>query len=145
MLQNRTQALFAIAIMGTWQTAGYYLLVYLNGLNNIPEELYEAAAIDGASGWNRFKNITAPLLMPSFTIVFFMTLSSSFKLLDENLALTGGDFGTRMLALQILNTVKDSTPPDYGFAQAQAVIFFILIATISIIQVVITKRKEIEA
>ncbi len=145
MLQDPNKAVFAMAIMATWQTAGYLMLIYLNGLNNIPEDLYEAAAIDGATAWQKFRHITVPMLMPAFTIVFFLTLSSSFKMLDENLALTGGDFGTRMLSLQILLTTRENTPPNYGMAQAQAVIFFILIATVSIIQVIVTKRKEIEA
>lgn len=142
MLQDPNKAVFAMA---TWQTAGYLMLIYLNGLNNIPEDLYEAASIDGATAWQKFRHITVPMLMPAFTIVFFLTLSSSFKMLDENLALTGGDFGTRMLSLQILLTTRENTPPNYGMAQAQAVIFFILIATVSIIQVIVTKRKEIEA
>ena len=145
MLQDPNKAVFPMAIMATWQTAGYLMLIYLNGLNNIPEDLYEAASIDGATAWQKFRHITVPMLMPAFTIVFFLTLSSSFKMLDENLALTGGDFGTRMLSLQILLTTRENTPPNYGMAQAQAVIFFILIATVSIIQVIVTKRKEIEA
>lgn len=145
MLQDPNKVVFAMAIMATWQTAGYLMLIYLNGLNNIPEDLYEAASIDGATAWQKFRHITVPMLMPAFTIVFFLTLSSSFKMLDENLALTGGDFGTRMLSLQILLTTRENTPPNYGMAQAQAVIFFILIATVSIIQVIVTKRKEIEA
>lgn len=145
MLQNPNKAVFAMAIMSTWQTAGYMMLIYLNGLNNIPEDLYEAASIDGASAWQKFKHITIPMLMPAFTIVFFLTLSGSFKMLDENLALTEGNFGTRMLSLQILLSTRENIPPNYGMAQAQAVIFFILIAIISIAQVIITKRKEIEA
>ena len=145
MLQDPNKAVFAMAIMATWQTAGYLMLIYLNGLNNIPEDLYEAASIDGATAWQKFRHITVPMLMPAFTIVFFLTLSSSFKMLDENLALTGGDFGTRMLSLQILLTTRENTPPNYGMAQAQAVIFFILIAVVSIVHVIVTKRKEIEA
>lgn len=145
MFQDPNKAVFAMAIMATWQTAGYLMLIYLNGLNNIPEDLYEAASIDGATAWQKFRHITVPMLMPAFTIVFFLTLSSSFKMLDENLALTGGDFGTRMLSLQILLTTRENTPPNYGMAQAQAVIFFILIAVVSIVQVIVTKRKEIEA
>ncbi len=145
MLQDSNKAVFAMAIMATWQSAGYMLLIYLNGLNNIPEDLYEAASIDGASPWQRFRHITMPMLMPAFTIVFFLTLSGSFKMLDENLALTSGNFGTRMLSLQILLSTRETTPANYGMAQAQAVIFFILIAVISIAQVIVTKRKEIEA
>lgn len=120
------------------------MIIYTTGLNNIPKDLSEAAAIDGANAWQRFWNITVPMLMPSFTIVFFMTLSKCFMLLDQNIALTDGNFGTRMLATQILRTTRDSAPPDYGLAQAQAVIFFVLIAVVTLIQVSITTKKEVE-
>jgi len=145
MTQDSTKAMFALVIMVTWQMAGYMMMIYVNGLNNIPKDLYEAASIDGANFLLKFKNITLPMLMPSFTIVFFLTLSGCFKLLDQNVALTNGNFGTRMLALQILQTTKDTSPPDYGFAQAQAVIFFVLIAAVSLIQVSVIKKKEVEA
>ena len=144
MTQNNTKAIFALAMLVTWQMAGYMMIIYINGLNNIPGDLYEAAQIDGASAFQRFRVITLPMLMPAFTIVFFMTLANSFKLLDANIALTDGDFGTRMLAMQILRTVKETRPPDYGQAQAQAVIFFVLIATVTLVQVSITKKREVE-
>lgn len=145
MTQNTYKALFALVIMATWQMAGYMMLIYINGLNNVPSELYEAAEIDGANTIMKFKHITVPMLMPSFTIVFFLTLANCFKMLDMNIALTNGDFNTRLLALQILRTTKDAAPPNYGLAQAQAVIFFILIATVTLIQVSITKKREVEA
>jgi raffinose/stachyose/melibiose transport system permease protein len=145
MTQNSTKALFALALLNTWQSAGYMMLIYIAGLNTIPQDFYEAASIDGSSAWNTFWKITVPMLMPSFTIVFFMTLSGSFKLLDQNVALTDGNFDTRMLAYQILRTVRDTNPPDYGKGQAQAVVFFIIIAAISLTQVYLTKKKEIEA
>lgn len=144
MLQDRWKALIALVILVTWQMAGYMMLIYINGLNNIPKDLTEAAAIDGASVLQRFRYITVPMLMPSFTIVFFLTLSKCFMLLDQNVALTDGAFNTRLLATQILHTTSDSRPPDYGLAQAQAVIFFILIAAVSLTQVAVTKRKEVE-
>ncbi len=144
MTQDNTKALFALAILFTWQQAGYMILIYINGLNNIPKDLTEAASIDGANVFQRFFNITVPMLMPSFTIVFFLTLSRCFMLLDQNIALTDGDFGTRMLAMQILRTTRDSSPPNYGLAQAQAVIFFVLIAAVTIVQVSITSKKEVE-
>ena len=136
--------MFALVILVTWQMAGYMMLIYTTGLNNIPKDLSEAAAIDGAGVWQRFKNITVPMLMPSFTIVFFLTLSKCFMLLDPNVALTDGNFNTRLLATQILRTTKDTNPPDYGLAQAQAVVFFILIAVVSLTQVAVTKKKEVE-
>ncbi|MDR2211665.1 MAG: sugar ABC transporter permease [Spirochaetaceae bacterium] len=144
MTQDPVKALFALMLLNTWQTAGYMMIIYIAGLNNIPKDLYEAANIDGASRWTTFRKITVPMLMPSFTVVFFMTLANSFKLLDQNVALTDGEFNTRMLAMQILRTVKDTTPPDYGKAQAQAVLFFIMIAVITLTQVGITKKRELE-
>lgn len=145
MTQDSTKALFALVMLTTWQSSGYMMLIYIAGLNAIPKDYYEAAEIDGASSFYTFKKITIPMLMPSFTIVFFLTLSNSFKLLDQNVALTDGNFDTRMLAYQILRTVRDSNPPDYGKAQAQAAIFFVIVAVISLTQVYFTKKKEIEA
>jgi len=144
MTQDSVKAIFALNFLTVWQSAGYMMIIYIAGLNNIPKDLYEAADIDGASSALVFTRVTLPMLMPSITIVFFMTLANSFKLLDPNIALTDGEFNTRMLAMQILRTVKDTTPPDYGKAQAQAVIFFILIAAITLTQVSITKKREIE-
>lgn len=144
MTQDNTKALFALVMLFTWQMAGYMMIIYTTGLNNIPKDITEAASIDGANAWQRFFNITVPMLMPSFTIVFFLTLSKCFMLLDQNIALTDGNFGTRMLATQILRTTRDSSPPDYGLAQAQAVIFFVLIAVVTIVQVSITSKKEVE-
>ncbi len=144
MTQEPTKALVALAIMTTWQFAGYMMLIYVTGLNNIPIELYEAAEIDGATPLQRFRSITLPMLMPAITVVVFLTLANSFKLLDQNLALTDGNFGTRLLALQILRTIKDTNPPDYGLAQAQAVLFFIMIAIITLLQVSLTKKQEVE-
>ncbi len=144
MTQDNTKALFALVMLFTWQMAGYMMIIYTTGLNNIPKDLSEAAAIDGANTWQRFRNITIPMLMPSFTIVFFMTLSKCFMVLDQNIALTDGNFGTRMLATQILRTTRDSTPPDYGLAQAQAVIFFVMIAVVTLVQVSVTSKKEVE-
>lgn len=144
MTQNTTKALFALVIMSVWQNAGYMMLIYISGLNSIPGDLYEAAEIDGAGPVRRFFTVTLPLLMPSITIVLFLTLANSFKLLDANVALTNGNFNTRLIALQILRTIQDNTPPDYGTAQAQAVIFFVIVGVISLFQVSVTRRKEVE-
>ena len=144
MTQDTTKALFALVIMTVWQSAGYMMLIYISGLNSIPGELYEAAEIDGAGPVRKFFTVTLPLLMPSITIVLFLTLANSFKLLDQNIALTNGDFNTRLMALQILRTILDKTPPNYGVAQAQAVVFFVIVAVISLFQVSLTRRKEVE-
>jgi raffinose/stachyose/melibiose transport system permease protein len=145
MTQDNTKALFALVILVSWQMGGYMMMIFVNGLNGISPDLYEAARIDGANSFQVFRNITVPMLMPAFTITFFLTLANSFKLLDQNIALTDGNFGTRMLATQILRTTRDTNPPDYGMAQAEAVIFFVMIALVTLLQVYLTKRKEIEA
>lgn len=144
MLQDQTKALFAMVIMMVWQSAGYMMLIYAGGLNSISGDLYEAASIGGAGPVKKFFKITLPLLMPSITVVLFLTLANSFKMLDINVALTNGDFNTRLVALQILRTIRDNSPPDYGVAQAQSVIFFIIVAVIALIQVTLTRRKEVE-
>ena len=136
--------MLALVIVVTWQWAGYMMLIYTVGLNNISPEYIEAAKIDGASTWKTFWRIKVPLLMPSFTIALFLVLSRCFMLLDQNVALTDGNFDTRTLATQILRTTKDTRPPDYGLAQAQAVVFFIIIAAVSLIQVKITSSREVE-
>ncbi len=145
MTQDPMRNLFALTLLSSWKYAGYMMIIYITGLNAISEDLYESAGIDGATCLQRFTKITVPMLMPSFTIVIFLTMANAFKTLDENVALTDGNFGTRLLALQILRTTKDLTPPNYGVAQAQAVIFFVIIASITLIQVYFTKKREIEA
>ncbi|GGO06639.1 carbohydrate ABC transporter permease [Saccharibacillus kuerlensis] len=145
MTQDSTKNLFALVIMVTWQMAGYMMIIFVAGLNNIPRDLYEAGSLDGANAWTKFRYITLPMLMPSITIVLFLTLASCLKLLDQNVALTNGSFNTSMLSLQILRTVRYTQPPDYGQAQAQAVVFFVLVAIIGLIQVYITKKKEVDA
>lgn len=144
MTQDPKKALFALAIMNTWSMAGYLMLMYVIGLNAIPGDVFEAASIDGANALQTFFKIKLPLLMPSITISLFLVISDSFKMLDQNVALTNGDYNTRMLALQILRTIQDSNPPNYGVAQAQAVIFFLIVATISIVQVSVTRSKEVQ-
>ncbi len=142
MTQDSTKALFALVIMTTWQFAGYMMIIFITGINNIPKDLYEAADIDGAGSLYTLFNVTLPMLMSSFTVVIFLNLANSFKLLDQNVALTDGNFNTRMLALQILKTVEKK--PYFGEAQAQAVIFFIVVSFITLTQVSFTKRKEVE-
>ena len=93
MTQGKVKALFAIVIMSVWTKMGYMMLIFVGGLNTIPRELYEAASIDGVSSWQRFRSITLPLLMPSITVVLFLTLANCSSFSDRNVALTEGDFG----------------------------------------------------
>ncbi|MGN0538670.1 MAG: carbohydrate ABC transporter permease [Candidatus Fimenecus sp.] len=137
---------WGLVFLMNWQLIGYMMVIYIAGIQNIPHELNEAARIDGASSFSILRNITIPMVMPSITICLFLTLTNSFKLFDQNLALTGGAPAreTSMLALDIFNTFYGRVGWQ-GVGQAKAVVFFIIVAAISFIQLKITSRKEVES
>ena len=128
-----------------WQQIGYMMIIYIAGIQNIPGELIEAAKIDGATSRQVLKNVTIPMVMPSITICTFLTLTNSFKLFDQNLALTNGEPSkmSEMLALNIFNTFYGRTGYE-GVGQAKAVVFFILVAAIAMIQNRLTRTKEVQ-
>ena len=136
---------WGLVFLLNWQLIGYMMVIYIAGLQNIPKELNEAAMIDGASPVSVLKNITIPMVMPAVTICLFLTLTNSFKLFDQNLALTGGAPAreTAMLALDIYNTFYGRIGWQ-GVGQAKAVVFFLIVAIIAFIQLKITGRKEVE-
>lgn len=131
-----------VALMN-WQMIGYMMIIYIAGLQNIPTEMNEVAAIDGANGWQTLRHITVPLIMPSITICTFLTLTNAFKMFDQNYALTAGAPGkeTEMLALNIFNTFYGSVGNE-GVGQAKAVLFFFLAALLAGIQLFFTRRGE---
>lgn len=143
-LGDKDFALFALVFVSTWQMAGYVMIIYIAGLQTIPAEIGEAADIAGASPAARFFRITLPMLMPAFTVCLFLTLTDSFKMFDTNVSLTnGGPYkSTELLALHIYNEAFGYN--DFGYGQAQAVVFFLVIVIISIAQVSATKKREIE-
>lgn len=136
---------WGLVILMNWQLIGYMMIIYIAGIQNISGDLMEAAAIDGASSWQTLWHVTIPNVMSSITICTFLTLTNSFKLFDQNLALTGGAPGkeTAMMALDIFKTFYNRTGFE-GVGQAKAVVFFLLVAVIGIIQLVITRSKEVE-
>ncbi len=136
---------WGLVFLMNWQLIGYMMVIYIAGLQNIPRELNEAASIDGASTVSVLRNITIPMVMPSVTICLFLTLTNSFKLFDQNLALTGGAPAreTSMLALDIYNTFYGRVGWQ-GVGQAKAVVFFLIVAVIAFVQLKITGRKEVE-
>ena len=136
---------WGLVFLMNWQLIGYMMVIYIAGIQNIPKELNEAARIDGASSFNILKNVTIPMVMPSVTICLFLTLTNSFKLFDQNLALTGGAPAreTSMLALDIFNTFYGRIGWQ-GVGQAKAVVFFLIVAIIAFVQLKITTRKEVE-
>ena len=145
LVANATYGFWGLVILMNWQLIGYMMVIYVAGLQNVPPEMIEAAEIDGASAWQTLIKVKIPMVMPSITICLFLTLSNSFKLFDQNLALTAGapSKKTAMLALDIYNTFYGRTGYE-GVGQAKAVLVFIVVAVIALGQLVLTKRREIE-
>lgn len=136
---------WGLVILMNWQLIGYMMIIYISGIQNISPDLIEAAEIDGANSAQRLFHITIPQVMPSITICLFLTLTNSFKLFDQNYALTAGAPGksTQMLALDIYNTFYGRVGWQ-GVGQAKAVIFFLIVAAIALTQLFLTRRKEVE-
>ena len=144
---NKPAGYWGLIILMCWQQIGYMMIIYIAGLQNVPGDLIEAAQIDGANAWNTLWRIKLPMVMSSITICVFLTLTNSFKLFDQNLALTGGDpnHTTEMLALNIYNTFYARAGALFkGYGQAKAVIFCILVIVISLAQLFATKSKEVQ-
>ena len=150
---NGTYGFWGLVILVAWQQIGYMMIIYIAGLQSVPEDMLEAAKIDGASGSQTLFKVIIPNVMPAITTCTFLTLTNSFKLFDQNLALTGGlpsviQNGakvnvTELLALNIYSTYNISKK-YHGAAQAKAVIFFILVAVLAIAQQAATRKKEVE-
>lgn len=137
---------FGLVILMNWQMIGYMMIIYIAGIQNIPGDIIEAARVDGASPARILFSITIPSVMPSITICLFITITNSFKLFDQNLALTAGapSKQTQMLALDIYNTFYGRTGYE-GVGQAKAVIFFIIVAAIALMQLYLTRSREVES
>ena len=140
---NETLGFWGLVILVGWQQIGYMMIVYIAGLQAIPGDIQEAAMIDGATRMQRLFKITIPNMMPSITICTFLTITNSFKLFDQNLALTGGEplHKTEMLALNIYSTFYGRVGAE-GVGQAKAVVFFIIVVAIGLLQLKLTRDKE---
>jgi maltose transport system permease protein len=152
VLRHRDSAVAALIGVGTWQYAGYIMMIYVAAIESVPAELHEAATIDGAGAVRRLWNVTLPMVAQAFTVTMFLTMVNSFKQFDVNVSLTNGGpstmfldkpiFGTELLALNIYNTAFVGL--DLAEGQARAFIFFIVLVAIALVQVSINKRREIE-
>ena len=150
---NATYGFWGLVILVAWQQIGYMMIIYIAGLQSVPEDMLEAAKIDGANGSQTLFRVIIPNVMPSITICTFLTLTNGFKLFDQNLALTGGmpsimEAGakintTELLALNIYSTYNISKN-YHGVAQAKAVVFFILVAVLALTQQYATRKKEVQ-
>ncbi len=145
LVANPTYGFWGLVILMNWQMIGYMMIIYVAGLQNVPTDLIEAAQIDGATSLQTLFKVKIPMVMPSITICLFLTVSNSFKLFDQNLALTAGapSKKTAMLALDIYYTFYGRNGYE-GVGQAKAVLFFIVVAVIALGQLVLTRRKEVE-
>ncbi len=146
---------WGLIILMCWQQIGYMMIIYIAGLQAVPEDMIEAAKIDGANKWQTLFKVTIPNVMPSITICTFLSLTNGFKLFDQNLALTGGQpfiiqpdgstiKTTEMMALNIYNTFYNSNSASKGVAQAKAVLFFILVAGLGLAQLAYTRKREVQ-
>ena len=137
-------AFWGLVAVVSWQQIGYMMIIYIAGLQNISPDLIEAARIDGANSKQMLTKITLPLMMPTITICTFLSLTNGFKLFDQNLALTGGNPGkmSQLLALNIFDTMYGTTGWQ-GVGQAKAVLFFIMVAIIAVLQNKLTTSKEV--
>ena len=145
IVSNPKYGFLGLVLLMNWQMVGYMMIIYIAGLQNVPTELLEAAHIDGATSWQTLVKVKLPMVMSSITICMFLTLSNSFKLFDQNKALTNGApmDKTQMLALNIYETFYGK--PGYeGVGQAKAVMFFIIVAVIALLQLSFTRSKEVE-
>ena len=145
LVANPTYGFWGLVILMNWQMIGYMMIIYVAGLQNVPTDLIEAAQIDGATSLQTLFKVKIPMVMPSITICLFLTVSNSFKLFDQNLALTAGapSKKTAMLALDIYNTFYGRNGYE-GVGQAKAVLFFIVVAVVALGQLVLTRRNEVE-
>lgn len=140
---NPWYGFFGLVILMNWQQVGYRMIIYIAALRNVPTDLNESASIDGASKFQTTRHVTIPMVIPSFTICSFLTLSNSYKLYDQNLALSGLSPQTNLLAADIVSTTISNG--NLGPQQAKSVVFFLIVAAISGIQVRATRKKEVEA
>ena len=142
---NEWYGFAGLVILVSWQQIGYMMIVYIAGLQSIPTDVLEAAEVDGAGPWERLKSVIIPMMMPSITICTFLSVVNGFKLFDQNLSLTAGEPSkmSEMLALNIYNTFYGRTGWE-GVGQAKAVVFFILVVAIGLLQLRATRSKEVQ-
>ena len=155
ILMKTEYGFWGLIILMLWQQIGYMMIIYIAGLQAVPEDMMEAAKIDGAGKWTTLFKVTIPNVMPSITICTFLSLTNGFKLFDQNMALTAGQpfiiqadgtviKTTEMLALNIYNTFYGSNSASQGVAQAKAVLFFILVAGLGLAQLAYTRKREVQ-
>lgn len=143
-LSTTETGFWGLVILTSWQWAGYIMIIYIAYLENIPTDLLEAAEIDGANSFQRFKNVIFPLVAPAFTVSMFLTVSHSFKIYDQNLSLTGGNpfNSTQMVAMEIYKTAFNEN--QMALAQSKGIVFLVIVAIVSLSQTYYNKKREVD-
>ena len=133
-----------LIFINTWQWAGYGMIIFMTGLTNIPTDVYEAAMLDGATGWKKFRYVTWPLLMPSVTVNIFVSITGALRLFDLPFVMTGG--GPMNASQTISMTIYDNAflYERFGYSSAVGMLLFVMVAVITVIQLKITRSREVE-
>lgn len=144
-LGDPTLSVITTVFVTVWQGLGFYLIIYIAGLQSVPDDIIEASRIDGAGSFRRFFSVTLPMIMPSISFCMFYSVANSMKMFELIFSLTGGGPGiaTTPIALDIYNTAFNNN--NFGYGSAKSVVLFVIVCTISVIQVRFFKSKEIEA
>ena len=142
MLSNTKTAWLAIVVVACWQSVAMNTIIYIAGLQTVPEDVYEAGAIDGASGWRKFKNLTFPLIMPFFTINMVLCMKNFLMVFDQIMALTKGGPSQSTESISYLIYQNGMGGGQFGFQSANAVLFFVVIVAISVFQITVLNKKE---
>ena len=142
LLSSKNLAWIAIVIVCAWQAIAMNTIIYISGLQTVPEDVYEAGAIDGATGWNKFKNLTFPLILPFFTINMVLCVKNFLMVFDQIMALTKGGPAQSTESISYLIYQNGMAGGQFGFQSANAVIFFLVIVVISVKQMTVLGKKE---
>ena len=134
MLASTKSAWFAIVIVAAWQAIAMNTIIYISGLQTVPEDVYEAGAIDGATGWSKFKNLTFPLIIPFFTINMVLCMKNFLMVFDQIMSLTKGGPAQSTESISYLIYRNGMDGGQFGFQSANAVLFFVVIVAISVFQ-----------
>ena len=142
MLSSESTAWFAIVLVGAWQSIAMNTIIYISGLQTVPEDVYEAGSIDGATGWKKFKNLTFPLIIPFFSINMVLCMKNFLMVFDQIMALTKGGPSQSTESISYLIYQNGINGGQFGFQSANAVVFFVVIVTVSVLQQRFTGKKE---
>lgn len=142
VLGTKQYSLYMGVLVGAWKMAGWYMVIYIAGLQNIDQSLYEAADIDGATGWKKFRYVTFPLIAPAFTINMILSVERAFKEYDLMFALTGGGPGRSSELISLTIYGESFTNKRAGYGSALGVILFLIIVVITLFQMFVLRRRE---